>query len=82
MTKGYPNPNKGVWVSITCDNGHCGAREYSEAELLAVPAQCSTCLGTGERLTRDGFEPYCDCEAGEHALGRDEFIQIMKGAME
>lgn len=44
----------------------------------ATEVECATCLNTGERLTRDGFERYCHCAAGSSALDEDEYSETMR----
>ena len=40
--------------------------------------ECTTCLNTGERLTRNGFEPYCHCSLGADAMDEDEYLETIK----
>lgn len=40
--------------------------------------ECTTCLNTGERLTRNGFEPYCHCSLGADARDEDEYLETIK----
>jgi hypothetical protein len=56
MTKGYPNPNKGVWTRIRCDNSAFGkAARDKAAETLNSDEACVTAKTLSEvrRSMRD-----------------------------
>ena len=56
------------------------ARMYDELKgrIHATEVECTTFLNTGERLTRDGFEPYCHCSVGLESLDKDEHREAMR----